>query len=351
MKKMRAYIKQEYGPGFKFVVKEIDDNLKADEVLIEVLSVSLCGTDVHIYQWDEWAQKRIKPPLVIGHEFSGKVIKIGKDVSRVKIGDIVASETHIVCGKCDFCRKGMAHVCENTKIIGVDVDGAFAEYIKMPEDNLFVDTSNLNPLYLSVLEPLGNAVHTALHFPTHLKDVAVVGCGPIGLMAIDVLKAVGARKIIAIETVKERIKLAKELGADVVIDALNEDVIKRVLQETNNRGVDVACEFSGNKNALQAAINYTKKGGAISLLGIFDEKVIVDFNEVIFKGITIYGVTGRKMYENWEQIDALLHSKKLRLDKIVTHVLDFAQMDEAFKIMKSKTCGKVVLKVKQNGNK
>ncbi|HHV25499.1 MAG TPA: alcohol dehydrogenase catalytic domain-containing protein [Methanosarcina sp.] len=287
----KAYAKLEKKPGFTLIEKKIDSNLNPHEVLIKVLSVSLCGTDVHIYNWDNWAQKRIKPPLVIGHEFAGKVIKIGRDVTRVKVGDVVASETHIVCGKCEFCRKGMAHICENTKIIGVDVDGAFAEYIKMPEDNLFVDTSGMDPKYLSVLEPLGNAVHTVYHFETKLKDVAVVGCGPIGLMGIDLLKAIGAKKIIAIETIKQRLDLAKQLGADVVIDAKNEDVVERVLAETDGRGVDVVCEFSGNEGALRQAVSYVKKGGAISLLGVFSEEVKLDLNEMIFKGITAYGVT------------------------------------------------------------
>ena len=164
----------------------------------------------------------------------------------------------MVCGKCDFCRSGQGHICKDTKIIGVDIDGAFAEYIKMPEDNLFVDKSGLNPKYLSVLEPLGNAVHTVLHFNPVLKTVAVIGCGPIGLMGIDVLKAIGAKKIIAIETQEIRMNLARDLGADVVIDGLNEDVVKRVLEETNNEGVDLVCEFSGNSHALSLSLDYIK---------------------------------------------------------------------------------------------
>ncbi len=343
MKTMKAYIKKERKPGFELVNKEIDDTLGTHEVLIKIISASLCGTDIHIYDWDQWAQDRVNPPLTIGHEFSGQVIKVGSEVSRVKIGDIVASETHIVCGKCEFCRKGMGHICENTKIIGVDIDGAFAEYIKMPEDNLYVDTSGLNPKYLSVLEPRGNAVQTVLHFDTVLKTVAVVGAGPIGLMGIDVLKAIGAKKIIAIETVGQRIKMAKELGADVVIDALNEDVVARVLEETDGQGVDVVCEFSGNTHALRQSIEYIKNGGAISLLGIFSDNITINLNEIVFKGVTLYGVTGRKMYESWDQIKALLDSKKLNLEKIVTHELKFKDIDKAFEIMKRKECGKIIL--------
>lgn len=344
MLKMKAYIKKDRNPGFTLVEKEIDTNLNPHEVLIKIISASLCGTDVHIYTWDKWAQERVNPPLTIGHEFSGQVIKVGEFVSRVKEGDIVASETHIVCGKCEFCRKGMGHICENTKIIGVDVDGAFAEYIVMPEDNLYVDKSGLNPKYLSVLEPLGNAVHTAFHFSPLLKTIAVIGCGPIGLMTVDVLKAVGAKKIIAIETVEERLNKAKELGADVCINAIKEDVVKRVFEETNNKGVDLVLELSGNKHALSQAITYIKKGGELSLLGIFDEDANIDLNKIVFKGLSLYGVTGRKMYESWDQIKALLESNKLNLDKIVTHELPFEKIDEAFEIMKNKTSGKVILR-------
>lgn len=344
MRTMKAFIKENTKPGFTLVEKEFDDNLLPHEVLIKVISASLCGTDIHIYDYDKWAKERVKPPLTIGHEFSGRVIKTGESVVRVKVGDIVASETHIVCGKCSYCRSGNAHICEETKIIGVDVDGAFAEYIKMPEDNLFVDKSGLNPKYLSILEPLGNAVHTVLHFNPYLKTVAVVGCGPIGLMAINVLKAAGAQKIISIETVKERIDLAKELGADVVIDALNEDVVARVLEETDGKGVDIVGEFSGNKIALRQAIKYIKPGGKISLLGIFSEDTPIDINEIVFKGLTIYGVTGRKMYESWDQIAKLLESGKIDLEKIVTHEFSFNEIDKAFEVMKSKKSGKVILK-------
>lgn len=342
---MKAYVKTHKQKGFTLMDVEIPNELGSHEVLIKVLSVSLCGTDVHIYNYDAWAEGRIKPPLTIGHEFSGRVVKVGSEVTRVKIGDIVASETHIVCGKCSFCREGKGHICENTKIIGVDVDGAFAEYIRMPEDNLFVDTSGIDPSLLSVLEPLGNAVHTALHFDIVLKDVVVLGCGPIGLMAVDVLKNSGAAKIIAIETNETRLKLAKELGADVVINPLKEDVVARVLEETNNHGVDVVTEFAGNAKALALALDYTKKGGAISILGIFKDKVEFDINKVVFKGLHLYGVTGRRMYESWHQIDKLLKTKKLRLDKVVTHKLNFDEMDKAFQIMDEKNCGKVVIKV------
>lgn len=348
MRKIKTYSKVKKEKGLTFIEKEFDETLKSHEVLIKVLNVSLCGTDLHIYNWDEWAQQRIKPPLVVGHEFSGRVEKVGSEVSRVEVGDIVASETHVVCGKCEFCRKGQGHICVNTKIIGVDIDGAFSEYIIMPEDNLYVDDSGLDPKYLSVLEPLGNAVHTVTHFDVSLKTVAVVGCGPIGLMGTNVLEIMGASKIIAIEPVDSRRKLSLKMGADVAIDPINEDVVKRVLEETGGLGVDVVCEFSGNNVALNQSLQYIKKGGAISLLGIFDERTNIDFNEIVFKGLTLYGVTGRKMYENWDQIRSILKSPRFKLHKIVTHEFKFHEMDKAFKVFSQKDCGKIVIKVSEN---
>ena len=330
--------------GLEITEKSLDTNLKSHEVLIEVLSVSLCGTDVHIYNWDRWASNRMNPPLTVGHEFSGRVLKVGSEVERVKVGDIVSSETHVVCGQCEFCRSGRGHICENTKIIGVDIDGCFAEMIKMPEANLIIDQSGTDPKYLSVLEPLGNAVHTMLHFDIIGKNVVVIGCGPIGLMGINVAKVVGARKIIAIEVNPYRIGLAKSIGADVVINPKTEDVIKRVLEETDQKGADVVTEFSGHKSAIEQSFKYIKKGGNMALLGITPDKIEIDLsNDVVFKGITIYGVTGRKMYENWQQVSALIESKRIEFDKIVTHVISMKDFEKAFQIMASGESGKVVM--------
>ncbi len=342
--KMKAVIKQAREPGFTLVEKEVPSNLGADEVLIKVLATSVCGTDVHIYKWDRWSQGRIKPPLTVGHEFSGTVIKIGDNVKKVKIGDLVSAETHIICGKCEFCRRGEFHICQNTQIIGVDTDGSFAEYAKMPENNLIINTPGVDPKYLSIQEPLGNAVHTMLHFPIIGKTVAVVGCGPIGLMAVNIARAVGASKIIAIEVNDYRIKLAKELGADVVINPIKEDVIRRVLEETDGMGVDVVGEFSGNKKAIEDAFKYVKAGGKMSLLGITSSDITIDLsNDIVFKGITIYGVVGRLMFETWHQVTGLIESGKLDLEKIVTHTFKLEEFEKALEIMSSGNSGKIVL--------
>jgi threonine 3-dehydrogenase len=341
---MTAFIKETRGPGFKMTKKKVPNELKPDEVFIQVLATSICGTDVHIYKWDRWSQGRIKPPLTVGHEFCGKVLAIGDQVTNVRVGDVVSAETHIVCGTCEFCQRGEYHICENTKIIGVDTDGCFAEYAKMPAYNLIVNNSNIEPKYLSVQEPLGNAVHTMLHFDITDRTVAVVGCGPIGLMGVNIAKAVGAKKIIAIEINEYRIQLAKELGAHVVINPLKENVIDRVLEETDGKGIDVVTEFSGNKTAIEQAFKYIKPGGKMSMLGIVDSNIEIDLsNDIVFKGITIYGVVGRKMFQTWDQVTLLVQSGKLDLNKIVTHTFRLTEMEEAMKVMMSGNSGKVVL--------
>lgn len=341
---MIAYIKKDDAPGFAKIKKPVPEQLSPNEVLIKVLATSICGTDVHIYKWDKWSQGRIKRPLVVGHEFSGEVIKLGSKVKNVKLGDIVSAETHIVCDECEFCLRKEYHICENTKIIGVDVDGCFAEYAKMPSQNLIVDKTNTDPKYLSIQEPLGNAVHTLLHFDIENKTVAIVGCGPIGLMGVNIAKAVGAKKIISIELNDYRIKLAKELGANVVINPLKEDVVKRVLEETNGKGIDVVCDFSGNKEAIEFAFKYLKPGGKISMLGIGDSNIEIDFsNDIVFKGISIYGVVGRRFPETWEQVRALIAGNKLDLKKIVTHFYKLEEIEEAMAKMISGDSGKVVL--------
>ncbi len=342
---MKVILKTERAKGFTIGEKPIPRNLEANEVLIKVISVSICGTDLHIYNWDAWSQNRINPPLTVGHEFSGKVVKIGSNVSKVKIGDIVSSESHIVCGKCEYCLTGNGHICEKTKVIGVDMDGTFAEYMKIPEENLYIDTSNLDPTYLSVLEPLGNAVHAVKHFDVKDKDVLIIGCGPIGLMGIDVAIASEAKRIFATEVNPYRINLAKEIGAHHVINPKEVNTLEYVKKHTNNKGVDVVIDFSGNVGAVEESFDYVKPGGGISILGAFTNKLNVDFNKVVFKGLHVYGVTGRLLPKTWQQIDELLKSKKLQFDKFVTHVFPFDEFEKGIKVMNEGKSGKVVLKL------
>jgi len=341
---MNVVVKDKPEEGLTITKKPLPNDLHDDEVLIKVSYTSVCGTDYHIYKYDEWAQKRLKLPFTAGHEFSGEVIKLGAKVTSVALGDIVSAEIHIICNECEFCLKGDGHICENTKIIGVDTDGCFAEYVKIPAMNCFVNSKDANPLHLSVQEPLGNAVHTMTHFPIEGKDVVVVGCGPIGLMAVNVSKAYKAKKIIAVEVNEYRLNLAKELGADVVINPLKEDVIARVLEETNGRGADVVGEFSGNKVAIEQAFKYVKAGGGLSLLGIPNKDIDIDLaNDVVFKGISIYGVVGRRIYDTWYQVKELIDNDLLDLDKVITHVMKLSEIHKAMEIMGSGNSGKIVL--------
>lgn len=339
-----SVIKDKPEVGFSIVKTKISTDLEDNEVLIKVIYASFCGTDYHLYKYDDWAKNRIKLPITVGHEFCGSVIKVGKKVSRVRIGDIVSAETHIICHKCEFCLRGDGHICENTKIIGVDTEGCFSNYVKIPEENCFVNSKEVNPLYLSVQEPLGNAVHTLAHFDIINKDVAIVGCGPIGLMGIAVAKAYNAKKIIAIEVNQYRRDLALKLGADVVINPLEVNVIDKVMELTNNLGVDVVGEFSGNKVAIESSFKYIKKGGGMSLLGIPSKNIEIDLaNDIVFKGISIYGVTGRRIYDTWYKVKDLIDSNKLPLDLIVTHIMQLSKINEASEIMGSGNCGKIVL--------
>jgi len=341
---MNVVVKDIPEVGLTRTQKEIPSDLEPHEVLIKVNYSSVCGTDYHIYSYDDWAKKRLKLPFTAGHEFSGEVVKIGTEVTRVKLGDIVSAETHIICGVCEYCLRGEGHICKDTKIIGVDTNGCFAEYVKIPAMNCFINSPDQNPLHLSVQEPLGNAVHTMAHFDIKDKDVVVVGCGPIGLMGVNVSKAYGAKKIIAIEVNEYRLNLAKELGADVIINPIKEDVIKRVLEETNGQGPDVIGEFSGNKTAIEQAFKYLKPGGGLSLLGIPSKDIEVDLaNDIVFKGIRIYGVVGRRIYDTWYQVKDLIDNNKLDLDKIITHTFPMSKIDEAMKLMGSGNCGKIVI--------
>lgn len=341
---MKCVVKDKPERGLTKTTKPIPSALGPDEVLIKVIYTSICGTDYHIYEYDEWAKKRLKLPFTAGHEFCGEVVKIGEAVDRVKIGDIVSAETHIVCGHCQFCESGNAHICENTKIIGVDTDGAFAEYVRIPAMNCFVNSPDKNPLYLSVQEPLGNAVHTMAHFPVEGKDVVIVGCGPIGLMGVNVAKAYNAKKIIAIEVNEYRLDLARKLGADVIINPKQEDVIARVLEETEGRGADVIGEFSGNKTAIEQSFKYLKRGGGLSMLGIPSKDIDVDVaNDIVFKGIQIYGVVGRRIYETWYQVKELVDNDMLDFETLITHTYPMSKIEEAMEIMGSGNCGKIVI--------
>lgn len=350
---MYAVFKDKKAPGIS--IKEADyPRPKSNEVLVKIEKAAICGTDLHIWSWSRWAQSRIKNiPLIIGHEFSGVVIEKGEDVTMVDLGDNVSGETHIVDGSCYQCKTGKMHICQNLQILGVDRDGAFAEYVVIPELNAWVNDNDLDPEVAAIQEPLGNAVHTV--FPSDRvedlagKYAAVMGCGPIGLMSIAVLRAVGVEKIFAVEISDYRLGFAEEMGADVSINPLKEDVIKNVMEETSGRGVDIVLEMSGAEEAIKTSFKILTAGGKISLLGLPDYPVSLDLsNNIILKGIAIYGITGRRMFQTWYQVRGLLNipSFRRKIKSLITHRMVMSDVEKGFELLKAKEAVKIILEPK-----
>ncbi|HVS45501.1 MAG TPA: L-threonine 3-dehydrogenase [Verrucomicrobiae bacterium] len=317
------------------------------DVLIRVEKVGVCGTDLHIYGWDKWAQARVHPPLVIGHEFMGTVAAIGDAVRSVVAGDRVSAEGHIADLTCVLCRTGEAHICERVKIIGVDRDGSFADYIAMPEYNVWKLDPAIPDEYAAIFDPLGNAVHTVMAAGVSTKSVVITGVGSIGLMAIPVARAAGAAAVYAIDLNPAKLELAKRLGADQVFSATDPDVVAKIHHLTNGDGADVLLEMSGSGSAIDSGLQMVRNGGRAALLGIPSDNVSINLAErIIFKGLTVLGINGRKMFETWYQTQALVKSGRVDLRSIITHVLPFEDFDHAFALMKSGEAAKIVLDVK-----
>jgi len=294
-KTMQAVMKAVPAPGAEVREVKVPEFGRSD-VLVKVKVASICGTDLHIYEWDRWAQRRIHPPLIPGHEFCGEVVAYGDEVTSVKEGDFVSAEMHVACGKCLQCRTGEAHICQNVRIIGVDSDGAFAEYVVIPESNIWKLDPAIPLDYASILDPLGNAVHSVLAGEIAAKTVAVTGCGPIGLFSIAVARAVGAAQVFAIEVNEHRRKIASQMKADVVLDPSSQNVQKEILEHTSGLGVDVVLEMAGHPQSIRTAFDVVRRGGRISLLGLTSKPISLNFSEdIIFKGITVKGIDGRRM--------------------------------------------------------
>src|SRR5690349_14657257 len=314
------------------------------DVLVRVKAASICGTDLHIYGWDRWSQGRIKPPLTLGHEFCGVVERVGADVTAVKAGDFVSAEMHVNCGHCHQCRLGEAHICQNLRIIGIDQDGAFAEFVKIPASNIWRLDPAIPEHYGAILDPLGNAVHTVLAGPIAGQTVLVTGCGPIGLMAIAVAKACGSSTVFATETNEKRRAMAQKMGADVVLNPAQGDSVAQIKSDTGGTGVDVLLEMSGNPAAIQQGFRALRAGGRASLLGIPTENVPLDLvNDVIFKGATVQGIYGRRMYETWVQMTALLKAGRLNLEPLFGVRMNLSGFEEAFAKLHEGLAGKILL--------
>ena len=313
---MKALRKTQAGKGLQIETIAVP-SIGPRDVLVRVKATSICGTDLHIYGWDRWSQGRIKPPVTLGHEFCGVVERIGEEVTAVAAGDFVSAEMHLNCGHCHQCRLGQAHICQNLRIIGIDLDGAFAEYVKIPSTNIWKLDPAIPEHYGAILDPLGNAVHTVLAGPIAGQTVLVTGCGPIGLMSIAVSKACGSATVFATETNEHRRKLAKEMGADLVLNPLAEDPVKQILEATGGTGVDALLEMSGQPAAIQQGFKALRAGGRASLLGIPTENVPLDLvQDVIFKGATVQGIYGRRMYATWVQMTALLKARRVNLEPL-----------------------------------
>ncbi len=341
--RVKALVKESAGPGFK--LKDVPKpTIRDDEVLIHVRRAGVCGTDVHIYEWDDWAKGRCRPPFVVGHEFAGDVAQVGALVANVQVGDRVTAEGHIVDGTCLLCRTGSAHVCPHTRIIGVDRDGCFAEYIAMPATNVWHLDANISYEVGGIHDPMGNAFHTALTADIPGATVLVTGCGPIGIFAVGICKAAGASRIIASDVNPRRLELATAMGAhDAVHPSDAEAAVKRA---TDDYGVDVVLEMSGVPSAIHQALALVRVGGRVQMLGIPSKPIEIDFaSEVIFKGITIYGVVGRRMYETWHQMTRFLRSGKFDPTAVITHRFPLECADEAMRVIKSGEAGKVVFEI------
>lgn len=341
MKTMRAIAKLHAGPGLHLIEVPVPTP-GPNDVLIRIKKTSICGTDVHIYNWDAWAANTIRPPLVIGHEFVGTVEAVGANVHGFQRGDLVDGEGHIVCGVCRNCLAGRRHLCKDTQGVGVNRDGAFARYLCIPAVNA-VHVDPAIPLdVLSCFDPLGNAVHTALQYDLVGEDVLITGAGPIGCMAAAVARQSGARQVVVTDVNPDRLQLAQRMGATRVVDVSRED-LRDVQRELGMKeGFDVGLEMSGNPRALSDMIDNMFHGGRIALLGIMPDKAAVDWNKVVFNMLTIRGVYGREMFETWYKMTALIQSG-LDISPVITHRFAFTEFQEAFELMRSGNSGKIVL--------
>lgn len=338
---MKAIAKVRPEPGVE-IIEAPEPTVQPGTVKIKLEAASVCGTDLHIYNWDPWAASRIHPPRIIGHEFCGTIVELGEGVTDRKVGDFVSSESHIVCGRCRQCLEGQGHVCVNTRILGVDVDGGFAEFVVIPKDNARPTDRSIPKQIAAFQDALGNAVHTAMAGPIEGQTILITGMGPIGLFAVNICRALGAAKVVVTEVSPYRIDLAKQMHADHVLDPRAANIDAQ-LHEIAPGGFDGTLEMSGHPSQLSLAVRHTRPGGRISLLGVYNDNVQpVDINQVIFKGLLVEGIVGRRIWKTWEQMDGLLKCGKLDLWPVITHQMHYTEFKEAMELMKAGKAGKVV---------
>ena len=339
---MKALVKAESAPGL--TLTDIPRPVPGSrDVLIQVDRTGICGTDLHIYNWDSWAQKTIPVPLVVGHEFVGRIVELGKDVDFLKIGDLVSGEGHLICGRCRNCPAGRRHYCKDTLGVGVNSPGAFAEFMVLPSTNVWKLAPEVSKDSAAIFDPFGNATHTALAFPLLGEDVLITGAGPIGCMAAAIAKHAGARHVVVTDLNPNRLALAKKLGATRIVNVTQEKLPDVQTDLGMSEGFDVGLEMSGNKHAFNDLIANMRHGGQIALLGIPEPGIGIDWNQVIFNSLTIQGIYGRKMYDTWYQMTSMIQSG-LEIEPVITHRFDFTDFEKGFSAMNEGSCGKVILK-------
>ncbi|MDB5292117.1 MAG: L-threonine 3-dehydrogenase [Phycisphaerales bacterium] len=354
MKTMKALVKKKREVGLWMEEVPIPQ-IGINDVLIEVLRTGICGTDVHIYNWDAWAQKTIPVPMVVGHEFVGRIVDVGSNVHDFRTGDIVSGEGHVVCGRCRNCLAGRRHLCKDTKGVGVNRPGAFAEYLSLPMTNVWVHDHVQSPEgaarsiprdVQSIFDPFGNAVHTTLQFDVLGEDVLITGAGPIGCMAAAIARHAGARYVVVTDVIPYRLELAKKMGATLAVDVRTESIADAQKKLGMHEGFDVGLEMSGNPHAFRDMLANMCHGGKIAMLGIPEKEMAIDWNTVVFNMLTIKGIYGREMYETWYKMTVMLQSG-LNIEPVITHRFPFTEFQQGFDAMRSGKSGKVVLTWKE----
>ena len=338
---MKALVKKESVPGL-WLEDVPRPEYGINDVLIRVDKTGICGTDLHIYNWDAWAQKTIPVPMVVGHEFVGEVVEVGANVADFFPGDVVSGEGHVVCGHCRNCLAGRRHLCPHTKGVGVNRPGAFAEYIALPMANLWHQRPGINREVASIFDPFGNAVHTALSFPVLGEDVLITGAGPIGIMAVAIARHAGARFVVITDVNPYRLDLARKMGATVALDVRSGNLKDTQKQLGMAEGFDVGLEMSGNPSAFRSMLDNMCHGGKIAMLVIPSEPIAIDCNTVVFSSLTIKGIYGREMYETWYKMTVMLESG-LDIAPVITHRLHYTEFEKGFEVMRSGNSGKVIL--------
>jgi threonine 3-dehydrogenase len=338
---VKALYKPAAAPGLELVDRP-EPVVGPGEVKIRVRRTGICGTDLHIEAWDDWAAGAVSAPLIAGHEFAGEVVELGPGVRDVRVGDLVSGEGHIVCGTCRNCRAGRRHLCIRTVGVGVNRDGAFAEFVVIPESNAWVQPAGFDPDLAAIFDPFGNAVHTALQFPVVGEDVLITGAGPIGLMAAAVVRHIGARFVVITDVSEPRLELARRLGVDLAVNVTTSSIAEAQRELGMTEGFDVGFEMSGNPDALRQMIANMAHGGRIAVLGIPAADVALDLTPIIFDGITLKGIYGREMYETWYQMTVMLESG-LDISPVITHRFSHREFDEAFAVGHSGQSGKIIL--------